>query len=116
MTACDAVPEPSCHDSLHIVLDRSKDVDELSALLLVGATFSRDVVTLRERYQSNLQLELEDLREKVKAVELLVAQNSSFLEQRRLMMQNWAAIKSQSLSMAHGVISLKKSLKRPSKI
>ena len=87
-------------------------MDELCALLLVGATFSSDVVTLRERYQSNLQLELEDLREKVKAVELLVAQNSSFLEQRRLMMQNWAAIKSQSLSMAHGFISLKKSLKK----
>ena len=52
------MPEPSCHDSHHIVLDRSIDVDELCALLLASATFSSDVVTLRERYQSNLQLEL----------------------------------------------------------
>ena len=88
------MPEPSCHDSHHIVLDRSKDVDELCTLLLVGATFSSDVVTLRERYQSNLQLELEGLQEKVKAVDVLMAENSSRLEKRRLMMQNWAAIKS----------------------
>ena len=52
-------------------------MDELCALLLVGATFSSDVVTLRERYQSNLQLELEELQEKVKAVDLLMAENSS---------------------------------------
>jgi len=27
---CDAVPEPSCHDSHHIVLDRiGKDLDDL---------------------------------------------------------------------------------------
>ena len=81
---CDAVPEPSCHDSHYIVLDRSKDVDELCGLLLVSATFSSDVVTVRERYQSNLLLELEGLQAKVKAVELLMAENSSRLEQRRL--------------------------------
>ena len=74
------MPEQSCHDSHHIVLDRSKDVDELCALLLVGATISSDVVTLRERYQSNLQLELEELQEKVKAVELLMTENSNCLE------------------------------------
>ena len=44
---CDAVPEPSCHNSHHIVLDMSEDVDELCALLLVVATFSSDIVTLR---------------------------------------------------------------------
>jgi len=26
---CDAVTEPSCHDSHHLVLDKSKDVDEM---------------------------------------------------------------------------------------
>jgi hypothetical protein len=87
-------------------------VDELYALLLVGATFSSDVVTLRERYQSNLQLELERLQEKVKAVELLMSENSSRLEKRRLMMQNWAAIKSQSQLLTHGFISFKKSIKK----
>ena len=112
---CDAVPEPSCHDSLHIVLDRSKDVEQLCTLLLVGATFSSDVVTLQERLQSNLQLELEGLQEKEEkeAVELLMAENSSCLERRRLMMQNWAALKWQSPSvkgLAHGFISFKKSL------
>ena len=59
-------------------------MDELYAMLLVGATFSSDVVTLRERYQSNLQLELEGLQKKVKAIELLKAENSSCLEERRL--------------------------------
>ena len=106
------MPEPSCHDSHHIVLDRSKDVDELCALLLVGATFSSDVVTLRERCQSNLQLELEGLQEKVKAVELLMAKNSSRLDQRQLLVDNWAAIKSQSLSLTHGFISFNKSIKK----
>ena len=46
---CNAVSEPSCHDSHHIVLDRTKDLDELCNLLLVGATHSSDLVTLRER-------------------------------------------------------------------
>ena len=111
---CDAVPEPSCHHSLHIVLDRSKDVDELCALLLVDATFSSEVVTLRERLHLNLQLELEGLQEKKekKAVELLMAENSSCLDKRRLMMQNWAALKWQSPSLIHGFISFKKSLKK----
>jgi len=107
----DAVPEPSCHDSHHNVLNRSKDVDELCSLLLVGATLSSDVATLRERYQSNIQLELEELKEKVKAVELLMTENNSRLEQRRLMVENWAEIKSQSSSLTHGFISFKKSLK-----
>ena len=87
-------------------------MDELCGLLLVGATFSSDVVTLRERYQSNLQLELEGLQKKVKAVELLMAENSSRLEKRRLMVENWAATKSQSSSLTHGFISIKKSLKK----
>ncbi len=93
-------------------------MDELCALLLVGATISSDVVTLRERYQSNLQLELEGLQEKEEkeAVELLMSENSSRLKQGRLMMQNWAAIKSQSPSvnglLAHGFISFKKSIKK----
>ena len=108
------MPEQSCHDSHHIVLDRSKDVDELCALLLVGATISSDVVTLRERYQSNLQLELEGLqkKEEKEEVEFLMAENSSCLEKRRLMMQNWAALKWQSPSLIHGFISFKKSLKK----
>ncbi len=108
------MPEPSCHNSHHIVLDRSKDVDELCALLLVGATFSSDVVTLRERLQSILQLELEGLQEKEEkeAVELLMAENSSRLEKRRLMMENWAALKRPSPSLSHGFISFKKSLKK----
>ena len=109
---CDAVPEPSCHDSHHIVLDRSKDVDELCTLLLVCATFSSDVVTLRERLQSNLQLELEGLQEKEEkeAVELLMAENSSCLV-KRLLMDSWAALKWQSPSvirMAHIVLVVKK--------
>ena len=87
-------------------------MDELCALLLVGATFSSDVVTLRERCQSNLQLELEGLQEKVKAVELLMAKNSSRLDQRQLLVDNWAAIKSQSLSLTHGFISFNKSIKK----
>ena len=75
-------------------------------------------MTLRERYQSNLQLELEGLQEKEEkeAVELLMSENSSRLKQGRLMMQNWAAIKSQSPSvnglLAHGFISFKKSIKK----
>ena len=87
-------------------------MDELCALLLVCATYSSDVVTLRERHQSNLQLELEGLQKKVKAVELLMAENSSRLEKRRLMVENWAATKSQSSSLTHGFISIKKSLKK----
>ena len=92
-------------------------MEELCALLLVGVTFSSDVVTLRERLQSNLQMELEGLQEKEEkeAVELLMAENSSCLEQRRLMMQNWAALKWQSPSvngLAYGFISFKKSLKK----
>ena len=35
---------------------------------------------------------LEGLQEKVKAVELLMAENSSCLEQRRLVLENWTAI------------------------
>ena len=81
-------------------------------LLLVGATFSSDVVTLRERYQLNLQLEFEELQENVKAVELLMSENSSRLVKRRLMMKNWAAIKTQSLLVNHGFISFKNSLKK----
>jgi len=57
----EAVPEPSCHDSHYIVLDRNKDMDELCNLLLVGATFSSDVVTLRELFQLNLQLKLKGI-------------------------------------------------------
>ena len=80
------MPKPSCHNSLHIVLDRSKDIDELCTLLLVGATFLSDVVTLRERLQSNLQLELQGLQEKEEkeAVELLMAENSSRLEKKAI--------------------------------
>ena len=44
--------------------DRSKDVDELCAELLITATFASDVVNLRERNQSNLKLELEGLQKK----------------------------------------------------
>ena len=92
-------------------------MDELCTLLVVGATFSSDVVTLRERLQSNLQLELQGLQEKEKkeAVEVLMAENSSCLERRRLMMENWAALKWQSPlvnRLAHGFISFKKSLKK----
>ena len=39
-------------------------MDALCSLLLVGATFSSDVVTLRARHQLNLQLELEGLQGK----------------------------------------------------
>ena len=91
-------------------MDRIKDVDALCTLLLVGATFSNDVVTLRERCQSNLQLELEGLQEKVKAFELLMAENSNCLEEKRLMTENWATIKSQSSSSTHGFSSFKKKI------
>ena len=37
-------------------------MDELCALLLVGATFSSDVVTLRERLELNFQMELDSSR------------------------------------------------------
>ena len=41
-----------------------------------------------------------------------MAENSICLEKRRLMMQNWAALKWQSPSLIHGFISFKKSLKK----
>ena len=71
-------------------------------------------MTLRGRLQSTLQLELEGLQEKEEkeAVEFLMAENSRRLEQRRLMVKKWAAVKWQSLSLTHGFISFKKSLKK----
>ena len=41
-----------------------------------------------------------------------MAENSSRLVKKRLMMQNWAALKWQSPSLAHGFISFQKSLKK----
>jgi len=54
-------------------------------------------VTLCELFQSNFQLEVEVLEEKVKPVELLMAETAAaweLLELRRLVKQNWAAMKS----------------------
>ena len=90
-------------------------MDELCTLLQICATHSSDIVTLWERLKWNLQLmELEGLQgqEEKEAVELLMAENSSCSEKRRLTTENWAAIKSQSLSMVHSFISFKKSLKK----
>ena len=80
----------------------------------VAATYSSDVVTLRERYPSNLQLELEGLQEKIsKTVQSLLEENSSCcLEKRRLMVENWSAIRYHSQSLTYGFISFKKSLKK----
>jgi len=41
-----------------------------------------------------------------------MAENSSCLEKRRLMVENLAAMKSQSQSLTYGFISFKKSLKK----
>ena len=101
--------------TIPITIVLARNMDDLCTLLLVGATFSSDVLTLRERYPSNLQLELEGLQEKIsKTVQSLMEENSSCLELRRLVVENWAGMKSQSrLSLTQqGFISFKSILKK----
>jgi len=101
---CGYVPEKSCHDSSHIVLDRSKDVDELCALLLAAATLFSDIVLLREQFHLKLQLKLKGLlkNEEKEAVELLMAENIRCLVTRRSMAEKWAGMKTES-TMVNGI-------------
>ena len=52
-------------------------MDELCSLLPVGATFSSDIVTLRERLQSNLQLEPEGLQENERKAEAMATRRTN---------------------------------------
>ena len=86
-------------------------MEEICALLLVAATYSSDIVTLREKLHDHLKWQLQ--KKKVKAVQSLMAENRKCLEERRVLMENWAGMKIQSPDNENdGFISFKKSLEK----
>ena len=86
--ACEDVPEPSCEDSLHIISDSIKEMDEIRGLLREISTHLNTAVTTRKQLQNRLIIEVEKLEAKLEQTKSEQAKNQSSLKELCLMVEN----------------------------